>query len=82
MLDKLENFSTCFIEHLQPFHNKTCNSNFSKHLLENQHPIDTTDKSMEILNTTGKGTQLNTVKKYYVCVINTFAASYLNTQVH
>jgi hypothetical protein len=69
MSDKPENFSTCFIEHLQPFHNNNCNSNFSKHLLENQHPIDTIDKIMEILYTTRKGTQLNTVKTYYIYVI-------------
>jgi len=80
MSDKLENFSTCFMEHLQPFHNKTCNSNFSKHLLENQHPIDTINKIMEILYKTRKGAQLSTVKKYYIYVINTFGASYLNTQ--
>jgi hypothetical protein len=55
MLDKPENFSTCFIEHLQPFHNNSYNSNFLKHLLENQHPIDTIDKIVEILYTTGKG---------------------------
>jgi hypothetical protein len=61
MLDKPENFSTCFIEHL-PFHNNSYNSNFSKHLLENQHPIDTIDKIVEIPYMTGKGTQLNTVK--------------------
>jgi len=54
MSDKLENFSTFFVEHLQPFHNKT-NSNFLKHLLENQQPIDTIDKIVEILYTTGKG---------------------------
>jgi len=55
MSDKLENFSTCFIKHLQPFHNNSYNSNFSKHLLENQHPIDTIDKIVEILYMTRKG---------------------------
>jgi hypothetical protein len=42
------------MKHLQPFHNKT-NSYFLKHLLENQHPIDTIDKIVEFLYMTGKG---------------------------
>ena len=53
-----------------------------ENLLENQHPMDTIDKITEILYTTVKDTQLNTVKKYYIYVINTFAASYLKTQGH
>jgi hypothetical protein len=42
------------------------NSNFSKHLLENQQPADTTDNTMEILYTTGKVSHLNTTEKYYM----------------
>jgi hypothetical protein len=52
-------------EHLQVFHYNNCNSNFLKHLLENQQPADNTDNTMEILYTTGKGSHLNTTEKYY-----------------
>jgi hypothetical protein len=69
MSDKLENFSTWFVKHLQGFHSNSYNSNFSKHLLANQHPIETIKKIMEILYMTGKGTHLNIVKKYYISVI-------------
>jgi hypothetical protein len=53
-------------KHLQARHYNNCKSNFSKHLLENQQPAGTTDSTMEILYTTGKGSHLNTTEKYYI----------------
>jgi hypothetical protein len=44
-------FFTHFNVYLQTFHNDNYNSNFSKHLLENHHPIDTTDNIIEMLYT-------------------------------
>jgi hypothetical protein len=79
MSDKPENFLTCFIKHLQAFHNNSYNSDISKHLLENQHPIDTIKKIMEILYATGKVSHFNTVKKYYSHV-ETLNNNYLNDQ--
>jgi hypothetical protein len=52
-------------KHLQAFHYNNCNSNFVKHLLENQQPADTTDNTIEILYTTGKVSHVNTTEKYY-----------------
>jgi hypothetical protein len=43
-----------FNDNLQAVCNNNSISNFSKHLLENQHPVDTTDNYMEILYTPGK----------------------------
>jgi hypothetical protein len=59
-------FLTPCNEHLQAFCNNKYESNFPKHLLENQHPIDTIDNTMEILYTTGKGSHLNTTEKYCI----------------
>jgi len=66
MSDKLGEDLTLFTEYLRAFHKKSYNSKFSKHLLENQHFIDTIDKIMEIFYTAGKCLHLGTVEKYYI----------------
>jgi hypothetical protein len=39
---------------------------FPKHLLEENHPVDSTEKTMSILHFTKKGRMLNTVEKLYI----------------
>ena len=73
----VRNFMTRLNEHLQAFHYNNCNSNFSKHLLENQQPADTTDNTMEILFTRRKGSHFNTTEKYYIYVEITRQAMYV-----
>jgi len=46
MLEKLEKLLTQFNEHLQAYRNNSHKTNFSKHFLENQHPINTIDNTM------------------------------------
>lgn len=58
---------TPFNEHQQAFSNNRDSSDFSKHVLENQHPIDTIDKIMESLYTIRNRSDLNTVEKYFIC---------------
>jgi len=53
-------------KNLLTFYNNYQNSNFSKHLLQSQHPINTNDNTMEILYTTAKGSHLNTPDKFYI----------------
>jgi hypothetical protein len=73
----VRNSMTQLNEHLQAFHYCNYNSSFSKHLLENRQPADTTDNTMEILYTTGKGSQLNTTEKYYIYYVITQQAMYV-----
>jgi hypothetical protein len=47
------------------FLNNNCNSVSQKHLSENERSVDAVDNAMDILYTTGKGSRLNTVEKYY-----------------
>jgi hypothetical protein len=57
----VRNFLTRFNEHLQAFQYK-CNSNFSKHLLENQS-ADITDNTMAILYTPQEKVHISTQHK-------------------
>jgi hypothetical protein len=41
-------------------------SNFTKHLLELNHPLGTLAKTMTILHTAKKGRMLNTIQRYYI----------------
>lgn len=65
-MGKPEKILTQFNEHSQARCNHNCNSSFSKHLLENEHPTHTAGNTTEILYDMGKGSHLNTIGKYYI----------------
>jgi hypothetical protein len=64
MSDKLEETFDSFHRTFQDLHNNNHNLNFSKHLQENQHSIDTIDKIMEILYTAVQSKSITFKKKH------------------
>jgi hypothetical protein len=53
-------------EHVQDYRQNYRKSQFAKHLLEENHPLDPTEKTMSILHSTKKGKMLNTAEKLYI----------------
>jgi hypothetical protein len=59
-------FYTRYEEHAQDYRKNYKKSQFAKHLLEENHPLNSTEKTMSILHSTKKGKMLNTAKKFYI----------------
>jgi hypothetical protein len=55
-----------FKEHVQDFKHENKKSNFTKHLIENKHSLNSMENTMEIIHTTSKGRLLNVIEKFYI----------------
>jgi hypothetical protein len=59
-------FHVRYKEHAQDFRQNNKKSYFAKHLLENNHSLHPTEKTMDILHTTYKGRMLDVIEKFYI----------------
>jgi hypothetical protein len=59
-------FHVRYEELAQDFRQNNKKSYFAKHLLENNHPLHSTEKTMDILHTTYKGRMLAVIEKFYI----------------
>jgi hypothetical protein len=53
-------------QHIRDYIYANNKSNFPKHLLEKQHPLNSMENSTKMLHTTSKGRMLNTIEKFYI----------------
>jgi hypothetical protein len=53
-------------EHAREYNYATNKSNYAKHLLDTQHPLKPIDDCMTTLDTTKKGSMLNTIERFYI----------------
>jgi hypothetical protein len=59
-------FRTRFKEHEQDHRHNSGKSLYAKHLLDYNHPLQSTDNSMHILHTAEKGRLLNVIENFYI----------------
>jgi hypothetical protein len=52
--------------HVQDYRHNYRKSQFAKHLLEENHPLDPIEKTMSTLHSIKKGKMLNTAEKFYI----------------
>ena len=59
-------FKVRFKEHFHDFKYNHSKSKYATHLLENHHSIGTIEDTLEVLHTTHKGRNMNTIEQFYI----------------